>query len=190
MAEEPTIRGVFVKSHINALGKKRGEEGLKDLEKRYGASIDIGDTDNVPVREEVKILEYIVDILSPKPLAPVERAFEAGKLHFNNFTTTPLWTLVTSIFGKNIKLLLMQSANIAGRVFHGITFHSQDIGERSVRITMENNDYPLEHFQGFFDAWLTSSGVSGNVEAYARSENIYEYLISWNEPHIKVVSEK
>ncbi len=186
MATEPTIRGVFVKSHINALFKARGLVAIEDLKKRYSKPIDFGNTDNVPVREEVIILEHIVDILSEKQLSAAERRREAGKLHFKNFTTTPLWTLIISIFGNKIKTLLMQSPNIAGRVFSGVMFSSRDLGERTVRITLENNDYPLEHFQGFFEEWLSSAKLSGYVEAYARSDNVYEYLITWNDPHINI----
>ena len=88
MAAEPTIRGVFVRSHINALVKKRGPHALEELEERYGKPIHFSDRDEVPVREEIAILEHIVDIISDKSLSPTERSLEAGKLHFKNFTST------------------------------------------------------------------------------------------------------
>ncbi len=96
--------------------------------------------------------------------------------------------LLASIFCLNMKLMLMQSPNIAGRVFRGITFSSKNLGERAVRITMENTDYPLEHFQGFFEAWIAFARLSGYVESFKRSDTIYEYLITWNESHIKILA--
>lgn len=186
----PTIRGVFVKSHLRALERKHGTEALEQLRGKYGALLDFGDDDDVPVRQEVQLLEAIVDITSPQKLPQKERELEAGRLHFRNFTTTPLWRVVTSVFGSNFKLLLMQSHVIAGRVFRGVDFESQSVGERCVRIVMRNNDYPIEHFHGFFEEWIAQAGLSGYVEAYARAERVYEYVISWQEPHIKVVAER
>jgi uncharacterized protein (TIGR02265 family) len=186
MPQEPTIRGVFVKSHIRALEKERGDQGMEQLRKRFNKSIEFGNTDNVPVRFEVELLEKIVEVLAGHALPDQERELEAGRLHFRNFTTTPMWAVVTSMFGTDPKPLLMQSSTIAGRVFHGVEFTSEDAGERSVKIVMRNNDYPIGHFQGFFEEWLKQSGVSGYVEAYKHTDNAYEYVIAWNEPHIKV----
>jgi uncharacterized protein (TIGR02265 family) len=188
MTTEPTIRGVFVKSHIRALEKERGPKAVDELRSRFMGSIEFSNTEQVPVRTEVALLEKIVEILAGHELPQKERELEAGKLHFRNFTTTPLWSIVTSMFGPNIKSLLMQSSTIAGRVFHGVEFVSEDVAERSVRIMLRNNDYPIEHFQGFFEEWLKQSGVSGYVEAYRRSDSAYEYVIAWTEPHIKVGS--
>jgi uncharacterized protein (TIGR02265 family) len=188
MPQEPTIRGVFVKSHIRALEKERGAQGIEDLRRRFNKSIEFGNTDNVPVRYEIELLEKIVEVLAGHILPDKERELEAGRLHFRNFTTTPLWAIVSSMFGSDPKSLLMQSSTIAGRVFRGVEFTSEDAGERTMRIVMRNNDYPMEHFQGFFDELLKQCGVSGYVEAYKHTDNAYEYVIAWSEPHIKVES--
>lgn len=187
MPKTPTIRGVFVNSHIHTLEREHGTAAVQRLREKFHRSIEFGDAEEVPVRVEVELLEAVVDIISGVKLTQTERETEAGRLHFRNFSTTPLWHVLMSVFGQNTKLLLMQSSVIAGRVFRGVKFASEDIGERSVRITMENNDYPLEHFLGFFEEWIKSAGLNGYVEGYARSEHTYEYLISWNAPHITVV---
>jgi hypothetical protein len=176
-AQKPTIKGIFVKSHIRALEHERGTDGVAELERRFGKSVSFASNDDVPVSDEVEILEHIVDITSPALLSREERELEAGRLHFRNFATTAVWLLIQQIFGTNLKFLLMQSSKIAGWVFRGIEFVSEDVGPTSVKITMFNNDYPLEHFQGFIEQWLRYSRVQGIVEATAHTRGRYENLI-------------
>ena len=177
----PTIKGIFVKSHIRSLERERGHEGVEELHKRFGRPLNYSNTDDVPIRDEVAILGHIVDITAPRHLSAQERELEAGKLHFRNFSTTPLWALTESLFGANQKKILMRSQYIAGHVFQDVTFLSEDRGPSSVKITMFNNDYPIEHFQGFFEEWLTVAGLKGEVRAAAHGRGRYEYLISWHE---------
>lgn len=175
----PTIKGIFVKSHIRGLERERGAEALRELERRMGESLAYKNTDNVPISDEVRILEHIVDMLSTEPLSQKEREIEAGRLHFRNFSTTPLWTLVDTLLGSNPKFILLQSAKIAGYVFQDVEFTAEDLGERQVRITMFNNEYPIEHFAGFFEALLESFGFKPSVSARMRTEARYEYDVSW-----------
>lgn len=176
---KPTIKGLFVKSHVNALAAERGEAGLNELRKRFGKPIDFKNSDTVPINDEVVLLECIVDILSGHPLSPQERSEEAGRLHFKNFRTTPLGIILFSTLANQPKLLLMQSKHVAGHVFQGVQFTAEDMGQRSVKITMTNNDYPVEHFKGFFEEWIGSSDYKGIVLAKALGRGVYEYLISW-----------
>lgn len=175
----PTIKGVFVKSHIAALERQRGKDSLAELRRRFGKSIDFKNNENVSVADEVKILETIVDMQEQKSLMPNELAEKAGRLHFRNFSTTPLWRIISPVFGRNLKLILMHSRNIAGHVFQGVKFAADDLGENKVRISMGNNDYSPEHFKGFFEEWITSSGLEGQVQARMRPQGVYEYDISW-----------
>jgi len=175
----PTIKGIFVKSHIRTLEREYGSEAVRELERRVGHPIAYTNTEDVPVGDEVAILEAIVEIAAGKSLPQRERELEAGRLHFRNFATTPLWTLTEQIFGTNPKFLFMQSSKIAGYVFQDVEFTSEDLGPQTVRITMFNNDYPLEHFQGFFEEWLTQAGCVPHVEAAAHGRGRYEYTVSW-----------
>lgn len=178
-AKRPTIKGIFAKSHVRGLERERGQEGVRELERRTGRPVNYQNTDDVPISEEVDMLENIVDILSPRPLSHKERAREAGRLHFRNFSTTPLWTLVDSLLGSNPKFILMQSAKIAGYVFQDVEFIAADIGERGVKLTMFNNDYPIEHFQGFLEEFLRAFGHEPNVHATLLSRDRYEYTLHW-----------
>ena len=177
----PTIKGIYVLSHIRALTALRGEKILYELLGRYQKPLDFQDDDDVPVADEVAILECIVDIDSPKKLSPEERALLAGRLHFKNFTSTQSWKILGPLLRRNMRTVLMQSRHIANRVFKGVIFMAEGVNSTTVRIKLTNNDYPLEHFQGFFEEWLIYSGFVGAVEAHIDPDNVYVYTITWRE---------
>jgi uncharacterized protein (TIGR02265 family) len=175
----PTIKGIFVNSHIEAVRKLRGEEGVLALEHRYGKSLKFKNSEDVPVADEVKIIEYALDLLSPELVPEPEWAFEAGRLHFRNFTTTPLAQIIFSLFREEYKLLMLKTKNIAGHVFRGVHFASEDLGPKSVRVTMKNNDYPIQHFRGLFAEWMIFAGLVGTVVAEEPKPNTYQYTMTW-----------
>lgn len=180
-APRPTIKGIFVKAHLRNLERERGAEGLRELHERFARPLNYKNTDDVPIRDEVQLLEHIVDMLSPRPLDQKERELEAGRLHFRNFATTPLWTLTEQIFGSRPKFVLMQSSKIAGYVFQDVEFVSEDLGGNHVKLTLFNNDYPIEHFEGFFEEWLRTAGCTPHIKATAFTRGRYEYDLSWEE---------
>jgi hypothetical protein len=179
MLREPRIKGIFVNSHIKALEAAKGPEGVRELARRYGRPVRFRNSEDIPVREEVRIIELTLDIMSAKPIPPSERAFEAGRLHFRNFSTTPLARIIFAVYKPDFKRLMMQASNIAGHVFKGAVFTSQDLGPKGVRVTIVNNDYPIDHFRGLFQEWMEYSGKSGRVEAEASADGAYAYTMRW-----------
>ena len=177
--DKPTIKGIFVNSHINSLNGEKGESAVRELEKRLGKKVDYKNSDDVLVSDEIKILEICLDILSGEQISDKDRAFEAGKLHFNNFTTTPLAKIIFSLFKSQFKLMMINSDKIAGHVFNNVKFKSTDLSPTSVKVVMKNNDYPLDHFRGLFTAWMEYAGLSGIVHANEINEGDYEYTMSW-----------
>lgn len=176
----PTIRGMFIKSHCDAVRRAKGEAGVAELEKRYGQPLCFRHFDSVPVHEEVKIIEYALDILEPRIFSSEnERAFEAGRLHFRNFTSTIFAKLLLSSLPKDFKLFMMKTKYIAPRIFRNVRFESVDTGKNSVQVIMYNNDYPVEHFQGLFYEWMIFFGLSGQVDAKKRDDDAYEYTMRW-----------
>ena len=179
MAVKPTIKGIFVKSHIRALRRKKGELAVRELERRFGKPLRFKNSESVAVRDEVRLLELIVDITHRKRLTPRQRAYQAGRLHFQNFATTPFARIIFSLFKKRFKMLLLQAQNIAGHVFRGVRFTSQSLGPKSISLIMENNDYPIEHFRGLFQSWMTFAGLSGSVSARTIAPKTYQYIFRW-----------
>lgn len=175
---EPTIRGLFVMSHVNALEAKKGRDGIVELLARYGKPIRFSAFENVPLREEVAIIEHCLDIMTDAAVPPDRRAFEAGKLHFANFSQTELGGLILPLFRSNVRAFLMNANHIAGYVFSGVRFISEERAPGDIRIIMENIDYPLDHFAGFFHGVLEYGGLEGNVVGQDLGGS-YAYDICW-----------
>lgn len=173
----PTIKGIFVKAHVTAMKEEKGEEGLRLLEEKYGGPLTFQNTDNIPLRDEVKLLECSVELLQPD--IPKDKiSYEAGRLHFKNFLKTPFARVLFPFFKNQFKLMMLQAHNIAGHVFQGVTFTTEDIGEHEVKVMTTHNDYPIEHFQGFLKEWMEYAGLNGIVTATKRDDT-YEYRMKW-----------
>jgi uncharacterized protein (TIGR02265 family) len=179
MDKTPTIKGIFVNSHVKKVRQEKGEEGVSELESRFGGPINFGNFQDVPVRDEVRLIECALDVLRGTSVPEASRAFEAGRLHFQDFIDTPLGRIIFSQFKNNFKTVMMNSSSIAGHVFRGISFYSEEMGPKSVKVTLENNDYPIDHFKGLFQEWMNFSGLSGTVDAKETAPNRYEYTASW-----------
>ncbi len=175
----PTIKGIFVNSHIQMVRKTLGESGVHALEERMGVPLRFRSTEDVPVREEVRLIEHALDLTSGRTYTPEERAFEAGVLHFRNFTTTPWAKVLFTLFPRNFRFMMMHARTVAERVFNGVRINSEDLGDNAVRVTMDNADYPMEHFRGLFQEWMTFFGIDGMVEARRAGARQFEYTMRW-----------
>src|SRR5882724_9168247 len=122
MKKPPTIKGIFVMSHVNALARAKGEKALKELVLRCGRRVHFRNSEDVPVRIEIQIIEHVLDMLAGKEISSGKREYAAGKLHFNNFAGTPLGEMVLLF---NFKTALMRAPWIARRVFRGVEFSSR-----------------------------------------------------------------
>jgi hypothetical protein len=166
-----------VNSHIKAVRNLLGDEGVRELARRLGHPIDYGDTQDVLVRDEVRLIEYALDLTSPIPIDPEDRAFEAGRLHFQNFTTTPWAKMLFTLFPRNFTYMIKHAPLVAERVFKGVQFRTRALNPRTLIITMENNDYPIDHFRGLFTAWLEYFGETGTIVGQDLGDRRYEYII-------------
>jgi uncharacterized protein (TIGR02265 family) len=162
---EPQIKGIFVKSHIKALLREKGAEGLRLLELKYGKKFEIKNNDSIPLSEEIALVENVLEILRPGIYTAEEKSFEAGRLHFRNFSTTPLAKIIFPLYRKKFKLLMTHVANLAGHVFKGVSFSSEDIGEKAVKVIMNNYYHSRAHVEGLFYEWLLFSGLDGAAQA-------------------------
>lgn len=178
-ARVPTIKGIFVNSHIEAVRRAYGDGGVAELARRAGHAVDYRDLEDVPIRTEVEVIEIANDILSDRPIAPAQRAYEGGRLHFRNFKGTPIAKLMFAIFPRNFRYLMMHCSTIAERVFKGVRFESREISPREVVVTMDNADYPIDHFRGLFHAWMEDFGLRGEVTARALTPRRFEYTMTW-----------
>lgn len=182
MAKKPraSIKGMFVNSHVAALEKKKGPEAVKELQDRFGGPVHFESFEAVPLRDEVRILELSLDLMSDEALSGAERSAEAGRLHFRNFSKTPLGGALMRSMPHTVgafRTLLINSPSIARIVFSSLTLTATLVAE-GVCITIENCDYPPEHFAGFFEEWMRYWGLEhGKVETRVRAEGAVEYRL-------------
>lgn len=175
----PVIKGVFVNSHVQAVRRALGDEGVQALEDRYGAPLSFRSTEDVPVRDEVRIIELALDLLRPGDVASEDRAFEAGRLHFRNFTTTPWAKILFRIFPRNYHYMTTHAHVVAERVFKGVEFEPEDLAPNKVRLTMRGADYPIDHFRGLFYEWMRYFDLDGDVTAKETGPGEYVYTMEW-----------
>lgn len=174
----PTIKGIFVNSHLKAVERARGEDGLRRLEILVGQPLRFGVTEDVPVATEVRILEAAVELLLD-PVAAADVAYEAGRLHYRNFKGTPWATVLFGMLPRDFRFMVLHSPAIAERVFKGVGFEAEELGPSTLKLVMDNADYPMEHFKGFFAQWMADFGLKGTVVGQAVAPRRYEYLMQW-----------
>ncbi len=179
MQGQPTIRGIFLKSHIRAVERAKGKQGLDQLEACFGKSIAFKNSDNVPIRDEVALLECALRIMGDESIPPDRIAYEAGRLHFENFATTPLGKITLPFFKHNYKMIMLNARYLGVHVFHGVKFASEELGPSAVYLVMSNADYPIEHFQGLLQAWMEYCELKGSVTAKKIEEHVHAYTIEW-----------
>lgn len=175
---QPTIKGIFVNSHVKALVQARGEVAFHQLEELYGASPRFTAMQDVPVRDEVKIIELCLQIMHPE-IPPSERAYHAGRLHFTNFSQTPLGRIIFTTLPRDFKTMMMRSSYIAQHVFKHVSFTPTELGPKHVQVIMKNNDYPIDHFRGLFQAWMDFYEEHGTVTGETVESGTYVYNMVW-----------
>lgn len=175
----PTIKGLFVNSHIEALRKAKGDEAVLELEKQWGKPIKFQSFQNVPVKDEVRIIELALQILKEGKIPPEDLEYEAGRFHFYNFSNTSYGKIILSQYKNKFRKAMLHATQIAGYVFRGVKFTSFDFGPKVLKVVMENADYPVDHFKGFFQEWMEHAGLKGEIKAKEVSRGKYEYLAMW-----------
>lgn len=186
MGEEqtPLIKGMFINSHIEWLRKEKGPAAVDELCMRIGKFTDFDTFADYPVSQEIEVIGHLMELLQGSS-DPLTRDFEAGRLHFRNFSETMFGKLTMSIAPRTEEgfKTLMQAANYIGRyVFKYTNFTTEVLGDRSVKVVMENNDYPIDHFRGLFYEWAVFWGLPNpTVTAKETARKRYEYTIEWGE---------
>jgi uncharacterized protein (TIGR02265 family) len=175
----PTIKGIFVNSHIREVVKRHGPEGRQRLETLVGQSLDFGAAQDVPISLEVRVIEAAVELLVDHPVPESEVAYEAGRLHYRNFKGTPWAKIIFGMFPRDFAFMVRHSPIIAERVFKGVRFEAQELAPKTLKLAMDNADYPLDHFKGFFQAWMGDYGLHGTVVGQAVTPRRYDYVMTW-----------
>ncbi|HVM77257.1 MAG TPA: TIGR02265 family protein [Candidatus Paceibacterota bacterium] len=168
-----------MKSHVQAVFRAKGEEGVRALEACYGKSLAFKVSDTIPVKDESRLIECATRILADHPIPEDRIAYEAGKVHFKNFSQTPLGRLTLPFFKNNYRLILLRARYLGAHVFQGVKFASEELGPKTVYLVMSNTDYPIDHFKGLFQAWMEYCGLTGAITPRIIESKVHGYTIEW-----------
>lgn len=182
----PLIKGIFINSHIRHLRNDKGDAAIIELERRYGKPLEFKTFENVPVIEEVRILDLILEITGEVPIDEHERDFESGRHHFRNFATTPFGKILMGAVPKTpegFRIMLTSSGYISRHVFKNLQFDSEPSDENTLVSIMFNSGYPLHHFRGLYYEWMRAWDLhDAQVEAYELGAGHHKYCMIWNRP--------
>lgn len=178
--QSPTIRGVFCNSHVRVLQDRLGDDGVGRLEGRMGRGLPYGAAEAVPVAEEARLIENALELLEG-PRDDLEEA--AGRFHYENFTATPWAKVLFSLFPRDFRFMMRHAHSIAERVFKGIRFQVTELDPDTIRLEMENSEYPLDHFKGLLAAWMEDFGTQGTVVAQEVAPRHHVYLMQMRDGH-------
>lgn len=176
----PTVRGLFVTGHIERLRKARGDGAVAELERRWGGPLFFKKLEEVPVSDEAKILNLIVEIESGAEVPPSGAALDraAGRLHFTDFVSTTLGATLLGALprgAEGVATLLHNAGSIVRFVFKNLEITCEEHSKALV-VVMRGSEYPPEHFCGFFEALMRYCGVPEEVSVKVRP-GVHEYTL-------------
>lgn len=179
----PTVKGFFVKNHLHRLKVQAGPSAVQKLGFLYGKSIDFDAFNDYPVKVEVDVVGYALDILKGHIDDKALRSFEAGRLHYTDFAQSFLGRTIHALFPKHVigfKLFLQATQLGAHYIFKNIRFGASTISPNSMVVAIENSDYPMEHFKGFLYECMIHYGLKNpEVIAAETKSKTYTYTLFW-----------
>jgi len=173
---EQTIKGIFLKNIVKRVREKKGPEGLKALEKKYG-DLKISAFGEYPLSRYVDLTNFASEIIygSNGP----EAQYDFGKLSFDVYGESILGKTMFSLLGNDAKKVVMALGNILGTVTPGLHVKTEDLGGNAVKVTMQSNPQHIRHYEGMFSRGLEYFGKEGHIESTVLGPNNYQYMISW-----------
>lgn len=175
---KPTIKGIFVNSHISMLKDSKGDSAVQELRDKVGFPIDYKEDEDIFLGDEEKIIDALVLMENPN-ISADKLHFESGKLHFTNWTKTPWSKQLFSLLPPDFKYMMMHLNVIIVKVFQNFTFESTELGEKRVKVSANNNYYDVQHWVGLFQAWMDLFGLKGLVSGEKTGEHSCDLFFEW-----------
>lgn len=164
MEDIGTVKGMMPKSHIDRVRRDMGEEGVRELERRYGKSLHFTNDEEVPVSEEVAIAFLAFDLLGLIPEEGETRDFAVGRFHFRNFATTPYGQLMTKEeVCHDWKHTFLHMYDTSSHVVRHERFRVDDLGEKKAGLEWFNSDFPVDYWSGWIFEWAAACGIDVRV---------------------------
>lgn len=171
-----TIKGIFLKNLVDLVNQKKGDPGIKQLEKMVG-DIHYSAIKNYPVETEIKLYHATENIIFG--MNNSETREKIGMLTFEIYAHSFIGKTMFSLLGGDIKKAAYSLQKVLNTVTTGMEIRMEDLGPNKVKVIMSNNPYEIEHYKGVYMGALEFFEKEGTVEAIESSPHNYEYLVSW-----------
>jgi len=170
-------KGLFLKGYVDMLRKQKGPEAIEKLKTMMDGEINFSQLKSYPMEIEIKLKDSIIKILYGKITDEAELEF--GKLSFQVYADSVLGKTMFSLFGNNLKKLSLSVSRVLDSVVEGITFETEELGEKKVLIRITDNVHNIRHYEGVWLAAIKYFGHQGAVKAVDKGNNVHEYVLSW-----------
>ena len=173
-----TIKGVFLKSLVDLVKKKKGQEGIEALEKAYGSDLKFHSVQNYPMETEIKLIRAAMTVVYGKYEEDLE--WEFGKLTFTTYADSLIGKTMFSLLGKEFRKIALNADRVINTVTGNLIIEVEDLAINKVRVRIGNCPHHIGHFGGVFMGAIESFGYKPKVETEVLGEGDYNYFLEWN----------
>ena len=174
-----TVSGFSMKSVIGQVEKEKGPEGLKELEEKYGNSIEFYSFRRYAFEDKDKLTDAACEVLYGDKTH--ESYYKLGKVAFKYYTGTTAGKVIMSFFAKDIKsaMLGMPRALSSMQKQEDFKMEVEDLGPKKIKFIMTNSPYKAPYLAGLMAASAEHFGVKPVVTWKKISSNSCELYAEW-----------
>jgi len=182
-----TIKGIFLKHHINRVKDKKGDTGIKLLEKLYEQPLKFNSFKNYPTKEEERLIKCCLKVIYNDRQWKDEN-IRAGRFHWESFAEHPVTKAAIAIGGTgDIRKLIHISEKLMNTIIQDVDYNVSYEGENKMKLVCKKFDYHPKLLQGLFEAIFEDKRILENpdmkvkIETKVINPHEYEYMITWNQ---------
>ena len=172
-----TVKGMFLKNLVETVKQKKGPEGLKKLEDKFG-DLRFSGIKDYPVETEIKLQKAAMEVIFGK-VSP-DNYVEFGKLGFLTYANSLIGKTIFSLLGKDVKKIALGVPTAINTISSGFKITVTDLGAQKVSIRMINNPYITQYYEGVYKGAMEYLNVQGKIEVNVLREHDYEYILEWD----------
>lgn len=173
---ETTVKGVFLKSLVETVRAKKGNEGVKQLEKEFG-SLDFSAFQNYPLTEQARLNKAASIVLFGSHTPEAE--YEFGRLSFKTYADSIIGKTMFSLIGDDPLKVASALPKILNMVTSGLDIEVKAVGPIKVSLRMKNLPFHIKHYEGCCAAAAEHFGHTAVIESKVWGKNDYEYIVEW-----------
>jgi len=174
-----TVKGFFIRETIKYVKKRKGPEGVKQLEKKFGKSLKFFPFRDYPFEDDVKLQKAAVEVLNDMNTSA--ESFEIGKFTFSIYISTSIGKTMFKLMGDDPKKVAFNLVKVIDTVTKGLRAEVEGLGQDQVKIKMFDSPYNIRHYEGVFAAALEYLNYKPITKSKVLEDGTHEYIVGWGE---------